>query len=219
MFSRQLSSFFYRKANKVDHVPTWSRAWTCPYLSVSLLSASWLSVGHALPPPQGHYTEIAPAWGPTCDVVVVRAHLVACNAPMTSVMKQVGSEATFRPCRLPRGIETGWVCIQALSSWTTSQKAQLCAVASAESKLMLHLAPAPMQVIVSMRKCHLVLAMSHCQYGGLWWGGITSAGLLFHYANAEFTAAFVHHNMIYDLRIQGKAMTAGLGLMALKACC
>lgn len=62
-----------------------------------LLSVSWLSLGHALPPPQGHYTVIAPAWCPTCDAIVVSAHLVACNAPMKSVMKQVGSPATLLP--------------------------------------------------------------------------------------------------------------------------
>lgn len=60
-------------------------------------SASWLSLGHALPPLQGHYPVIAPAWGSTCDAIVVRAHLVACNAPMKSVMKEVGSRATFVP--------------------------------------------------------------------------------------------------------------------------
>lgn len=63
-----------------------------PFPSVSILS-----LGHALPPRQGHYTVIAPAWGPTCDAIVVSAHLVACNAPMKSVMKPVGSPATFLP--------------------------------------------------------------------------------------------------------------------------
>lgn len=62
-----------------------------------LLSLSLLSLVYALQPPQGHYTVIAPAWGPTCDAIVVSAHLVACNAPMKSVMTQVGSPAIFLP--------------------------------------------------------------------------------------------------------------------------
>lgn len=46
-----------------------------------------------LPPSQGHYTVIAPAWGPACDAIVVSPHRVACKAPMKSEMKQVGSPA------------------------------------------------------------------------------------------------------------------------------
>lgn len=68
-----------------------------PFLPSFLPSVSWLSLGHTPPQPQGHYTVIAPAWSPTCDAIVVSAHLVACNAPMKSVMKQVGSPATFLP--------------------------------------------------------------------------------------------------------------------------
>lgn len=71
-----------------------------------LLSVSWLSLRHDLPPPQGHYTVIAPARGPTCVAIVVSAHLVACNAPMKSVMKQVGSPATSTYC-LPLGQHLG----------------------------------------------------------------------------------------------------------------
>lgn len=61
------------------------------------LSVSWLSLGYTLPPRQGHYTVIAAAWGATYDATVVSAHLVSCNAPMKSVMKQGGSPATFPP--------------------------------------------------------------------------------------------------------------------------
>lgn len=68
-----------------------------------LLPVSWLSLRHALPPPQGHYSVIAPAWGSMCDAIVVSTHLVACNAPMISVMKQVGSTATFPPACFPPG--------------------------------------------------------------------------------------------------------------------
>lgn len=80
---------------KIAHLTTQQISQDLPFSL--LLSVSWLSLGHALPPLQGHYTVITPAWGPTCDAIVVSAHLVACNAPMKSVMIQVGSPATFLP--------------------------------------------------------------------------------------------------------------------------
>lgn len=91
--------------------PHGSQIFICPYLSVSLLlSASRLSLGHALPPPQGHYTAITPAWGPTCVAIVVISHLVACNAPMKSVMKQVGSQSTFVEVSLTSRLTPEWIC-------------------------------------------------------------------------------------------------------------
>lgn len=60
------------------------------------LSVYWLSLGHTLPPPQGHYTVTAAARGPMHDATVVSAHLVVCNAHMKSEMKQQ-STASFLP--------------------------------------------------------------------------------------------------------------------------
>lgn len=98
---------------------TWQPSLDLPFSHcLSPLSVSWLSLRNALPPPQGHYAVIAPAWGSTCDAIVVRAHLVACNAPMKLVMKQVGSRATFTAiaylkagtCMASYGTKINWTC-------------------------------------------------------------------------------------------------------------
>ena len=112
-FDCELSVLTVTIIEKTASVDTWQPSMEMAF-SLCLpfrLSVSWLSLGYALPPPQGHYTVIAPAWGPTCDAIVVSAHLLACNAPMKSVMKQVGSQATFLPSS-PLGRHLG-VCMEA----------------------------------------------------------------------------------------------------------
>ena len=103
-FCNQTQSCTLSSNNHTNRKPRYTQVWTCSFLSVRVRA---VTRAHALSPPQGHHTVIAPAWGSTCDAAVVSAHLVVCNALVKSVMKQVGSPATSYTYRLPPGQHLG----------------------------------------------------------------------------------------------------------------